>query len=39
MEKLKSNLNLRINEKKVKQDYLNLYIEFVKTINEGYFIK
>lgn len=33
MEKLKYNLNLRINEKKVKQDYLNLYIEFVKTIN------
>lgn len=39
MQKLKTNLNLRINEKKIKQDYINLYIEFVKTIDEGFFIK
>lgn len=39
MEKLKTNLNLRISEKKIKQDYINLYIEFVKTIDEGYFVK
>lgn len=39
IEKLKINLNIRIAEKKIRQDYINLYIEFIKTIEEGYFIR
>lgn len=39
MLKLKGQLNERIQEKKIKQDYINLYIDFVKSIDQGYFIK
>ena len=39
MIKLKGQLNERIQEKKIKQDYINLYIDFVKSIDQGYFIK
>ena len=39
MGKLKLQLNQRIQEKKVSQDYLNLYVDFVKVIDDGYFIK
>jgi hypothetical protein len=33
MIKLKGQLNERIQEKKIKQDYINLYIDFVKSID------
>jgi hypothetical protein len=39
MSKLKQQLTQRIQEKKVSQDYLNLYVDFVKVIDDGYFIK
>lgn len=39
MEKLKTKLNIKIAEKKLKSEYSNLYIEFVKTIDSGFFIK
>lgn len=39
MEKLKTKLNIKIAEKKLRSEYSNLYIEFVKTIDSGFFIK
>lgn len=39
MDKLKLKLNQRIQEKKISQDYINLYVDFVKVIEEGYFVK
>jgi hypothetical protein len=39
MNKLKQQLTQRIQEKKISQDYINLYVDFVKVIDDGYFIK
>jgi hypothetical protein len=39
MDKLKVKLNERIQEKKISQDYINLYVDFVKVIEDGYFVK
>jgi hypothetical protein len=39
MNKLKLQLIQRIQEKKISQDYINLYVDFVKVIDDGYFIK
>lgn len=39
VEKLKIKLNIKIAEKKLRSEYTNLYIEFVKTIDSNFFIK